>query len=129
MKGILKKIFGGFSFLKEKNENVAVCPNQFIGVEEKNSIGELSDSPNDPSVPVEINVQDIVVELSDSWKDPTVPIRQYEECAKKALRDYKDGLSVLPFDVLVDILKNNIQDFSEKRLLEIGCSSGFTGRL
>jgi SAM-dependent methyltransferase len=125
LKGLLKKVFGEFRFSEEKNGNPPGCINKVVGVTQQIIIGELSDAAKGPAVLVEINVQDIIAELSDSWKEPTVPERQYEECVKKALRDYKNGLSVTPFDVLVDILKDNIQGLSEKTLLEIGCSSGY----
>jgi ubiquinone/menaquinone biosynthesis C-methylase UbiE len=74
---------------------------------------------------VEVSRQDIMAELLETWKDPAVPERQYKECTKKELENYRKGLSVLPFDVFVEILKNNVQGLDEKTILEIGCSSGY----
>lgn len=74
---------------------------------------------------VEVSRSDIMAELSATWKDPGVPARQYKECTKKELENYRKGLSVLPFDVFIDILKDNVPGLDEKTILEIGCSSGY----
>jgi len=74
---------------------------------------------------VEVSRRDIMAELSETWKDPSVPERQYEECTKQEVENYRKGLSVLPFDVFVDILKDNVPGLDDKTILEIGCSSGY----
>lgn len=83
-------------------------------------------SPSYPISPLEpINKEDISSRLSDSWKDPSVPTRQYELFTKSEIEDYKRGIPVKPFDVLVDILTDSIYDLDCKSILEIGCSSGY----
>lgn len=72
----------------------------------------------------EIEKEGIDSELVDSWKDLSIPQRQYE-VAKKALEDFSRGAPVIPFDVLVEILTCNIKGFKGKKLLEVGCSSGY----
>lgn len=72
-----------------------------------------------------VNISDIESVLSSSWQDPSVPQRQYEACTKKELDNYRKGLPVMPFDVFMDILQDNIPDLDNKSLLEIGCSSGY----
>jgi len=74
---------------------------------------------------VEINKNGIETALSDAWKDPSVPQRQYNACTRKQLQDYRNGFPVEPFDALVNILKDNITNFENQKLLEIGCSSGY----
>ena len=103
IRDLINRVFRDIKFIKQKALEAPVCKNQFV----------------------EVNKKDIMAELSDSWKDPGVPRRQYEECTKKELENYRKGLSVLPFDVLVDILKDSIQGLSGKTILEIGCSSGY----
>ncbi len=63
--------------------------------------------------------------LSDAWKSPVLPLNQFEACTKRELESYRRGQPVQPYDVLVDILQNNLGDLDGKSLLEVGCSSGY----
>ncbi len=74
---------------------------------------------------VEVRKEDIANELCDSWKDAGVPRQQYEICTRKEINNYKNNMPVLPFDVFVDILKENVPKLDDKTMLEIGCSSGY----
>ena len=64
-------------------------------------------------------------ELVDAWKNVLIPQRQYQEVVLDALEKYRNGLSIEVFDVLVNILKDNILELNKKTLLEIGCASGY----
>jgi 2-polyprenyl-3-methyl-5-hydroxy-6-metoxy-1,4-benzoquinol methylase len=74
---------------------------------------------------VQVEKHHIKTVLSDSWKDPSIPQKQYESCTKNELEDYAKGLSIEPFDVLVNILKDTVPNLHEKSILEVGCSSGY----
>jgi SAM-dependent methyltransferase len=74
---------------------------------------------------VQVRKEDITNDLSDSWKDDRVPQQQYEICTKEEINNYKNKIPVLPFDVFIDILKENIPNLDDKTILEIGCSSGY----
>ena len=73
----------------------------------------------------EIKPECISRELNSSWQDPAVPQKQYEECTKSELRNYANGLPVVPFDALVNILADNIPNIACAEILEVGCSSGY----
>jgi ubiquinone/menaquinone biosynthesis C-methylase UbiE len=83
-----------------------------------------------PSTARPIEAEEVSPDLIDpsvesAWQDPGVPRRQYEECTRPELAKYAKGIGVQPYDVLVEILKDNIADLDDKELLEIGCSSGY----
>jgi 2-polyprenyl-3-methyl-5-hydroxy-6-metoxy-1,4-benzoquinol methylase len=91
------------------------------------STASLIEAPLGASAPeyVEIRPEEINDALAASWQDPEIPRRQYDQCTRTELANYAKGLPVLPYDVLVTILKENIVDLDHMRLLEIGCSSGY----
>lgn len=104
MRNILKKFLGGQEREPVKPEEPAVLP---------------------PSNFVEVKKEAIPGELAESWKDTGVPQQQYETCTKNEINNYKNQLPVLPFDVFIDILQENIPRLDDKTVLEIGCSSGY----
>lgn len=74
---------------------------------------------------VEVRREDIDPSLFSSWQDPSVPQRQYDACTKGELKNYREGLPIKPYDVLVDIFKENFTALDGKTVLEIGCSTGY----
>jgi len=86
---------------------------------------ETSKVISSPDEFVEICRENVDLALRCSWQDPSVPHRQYDACTKGQLRNYREGLSIEPYDVLVDILKENFTNLDEKNILEIGCSTGY----
>jgi len=86
--------------------------------------------PGEPAVPplsnfVEIKKEEVADELSDSWKEIGVPQQQYETYTRNEMNHYKNHLPVLPFDVLIDVLKENVLRLDDRTILEIGCASGY----
>ena len=88
-------------------------------------IKNLESQPPPASGFITIDKDDIRQPLSDAWKDPLVPLRQYESCTRTELENYRNGLAVEPYDVLVSVLKDSVPYLDSKSLLEIGCSSGY----
>jgi 2-polyprenyl-3-methyl-5-hydroxy-6-metoxy-1,4-benzoquinol methylase len=74
---------------------------------------------------VEVSRDSIAKELSLAWQDSSVPQRQYEECVVSAINNYRAGGAFEPFDVLVEILSDNVPDLDRQTILEVGCSSGY----
>jgi ubiquinone/menaquinone biosynthesis C-methylase UbiE len=90
-----------------------------------NKFDNLQLKPHTTSSLIAVKKDDIESVLADSWRDPSVPGRQYEACTKIELENYRNGIPVIPFDVMVDMLRTNINNFTGKKLLEIGCSTGY----
>ncbi len=89
----------------------------------KNIISEENKKLFSPLVLV--NKEEIEQHLTEAWRAPVIPKRQYNLFVEEQLKDYRQGLPVEPFDVLVNILKDNIDRLEHLKILEIGCSSGY----
>lgn len=77
------------------------------------------------SDPFECHKEDVERKLFQAWQDPSLPQRQFDTYTKKQLEDYRKGLPIEPFDVLVIILRDNISNIEKKTALEIGCATGY----
>lgn len=109
--------------------------NRLLGIKVINSLlkklskrsrgSEFSKESTHPSDYVEVTREEIEEELANSWKDSKVPQIQFDTYTKEQLENYRRGLSVEPYDVLVRILKDNGLDGKRKRMLEVGCSTGY----
>mgnify|MGYP001587760411 CR=1 FL=1 len=75
-------------------------------------------------IEVEVSKDEIDSKLNNAWKDPQVPQRQFDMYTRNQLKDYRKGVPIEPFDILVDILRESISN-TENTILEIGCSSGY----
>lgn len=72
-----------------------------------------------------VSKEEVAAHLSEAWQDPEIPQRQYELFVKKQLEDYRNGQPLDVYDNIIDIIKSNIDIDESKRILEIGCSSGY----
>lgn len=59
---------------------------------------------------LECNKEDIEKNLIHAWQDPSLPQRQFDTNTLKQVEDYRKGLPVEPFDVLVNTLRDNISN-------------------
>ena len=62
--------------------------------------------------------------LKDTWKDAGIPELQLP-VVEQALNSYRRGQAVPVFDSLIEIMREGIGSLDGRRLLEIGCSSGY----
>ncbi len=62
--------------------------------------------------------------LSGSWMNDEIPAKQ-RSIVERELAEYRAGKPSRVFDAIVDILLHNIPALENRRLLEIGCSSGY----
>ena len=76
---------------------------------------------------VEIAVEEVSREfarLRTAWKDDDLPGRQ-RELVDRQLKEYRKGVVVDVFDVMVKSLSELPLNVEKMRLLEVGCSSGY----